>query len=190
MRKVLSGVMGLVMTGAVVTASAYALWSAQATVSGFNFNTGSLSLLVSADGTNFDDAINVSALSVNNAFPGFEDFTTFYIQNDSEEDLDISTRLVSADVWDAALAAEVEMAVVPEGGTPDTDGSTPDTSDDYKSLADWNAAEHAFSPALPANTTVPMDVYIRLPEDADTSLQGKSLENITFTITGTQVVTP
>lgn len=179
MTKILSGVMGIVMTGAVVTASAYALWSAQATVSGFNFETGSLSLLVSKDNSTFENSINVSEWSITNAFPGQTWDDTLWLQNDSSEPLAIQAQLVSADVWDANLAEYVELAAVPQGETLE--------EEDYKTLNEWNTTPQVFAGELPADTTISVQTFLRLSEDAPSSVQNAMLENVTFTITGTQV---
>lgn len=187
MNKILSGAMGIVMTGAVVTSSAYALFSAQATVSGISFSTSTVALEVSANGTEFSPNLDAN-LDLEGAFPGYgmdNSVTAPLIVRNTSGDatLDVTAQLTAATGWnDSQLKDFVEVAVVPDDTLPEDVGD-----EEYMTLVEWNASPHAIIDALAPNTTAMVDVYVRLPETAPNSLQGKSLTDITFTLVGTQV---
>ncbi|PIY79632.1 MAG: hypothetical protein COY81_01560 [Candidatus Pacebacteria bacterium CG_4_10_14_0_8_um_filter_43_12] len=189
MKKIFYGVMSLVMTGAIVTASAYALFSAQATVSGIGFTTSTAGILVSPDGheENYHQDFNAN-LSITGAYPGFgvanNQKASLWIQNTSTGiAMDLTAQLTAATGWgDNDLKNYVQVAVIlPIQGVP--------LNGDYQTLATWNTSDPALT--LPGGSLASGDerefwVFVRLPEEAPDTLENTSLTDITFTITGTQ----
>lgn len=191
MNKIVTGVLGVATTGVLVSAAAYAAFTAQATISGINFTTGSAALEVSPDGTNYSTNFD-AGLDITGAFPGFgmdnSQTAPFWLRNNSAGNLtlDVEARLTSAGGWGTGLENYVELAVVPAG----TDPSTVD-DEEYLTLSEWNFTPHALINDLASGEEAEFDAYVRLREDAPDSVSGKSLTNITFTFTGTQTdVTP
>lgn len=190
MTKVLSGVMGIVMTGAVVTASAYALFTASATVNGINFSTGSVALEVSGDGTNF--ASNLPAgINIVGATPGFgvdlSENAQFFLRNSSTEgSLDVEAQLTAATGWgDNNLKDYVEVAVVQDLTPEDSGDDVAPTT--WYTLAQWNAEAKSLVTDLDSAEVAAFDAYVRMV-DAPNSEQNKSLTDITFTFTGESAV--
>lgn len=177
--------MSLIMTGAIVTASAYALFSAQATVSGIDFSTSTAGIEVSPDDTTYTSNFDAN-LSITNAFPGFgtanDQSASLWVRNTSSGiDLDLTAQLTAATGWDSNdLKNHVEVALVLPAVTP---GDT-----EYLTLAEWNATPQAL-PGGPLGEGEDREyvAYVRLPVTAPDTLEGASLTDITFTITGTQV---
>jgi hypothetical protein len=182
MRKILSGVMGIAMTGAVVTASAFALWSAQATVSGINFSTGSLALEVApaADGPWASDWD--ADLTIDNAYPGWQEEAPFFVRfNPGDGVMDVYLQLTAATGWnESALKNYVEVAVL-------EDETLEPAEEDFMTLAEWDADSHMIIDDLAAGEEgEELLVVARLSEDAPDTVQNKSLTDITFTFTGVQ----
>lgn len=187
MNKIMTGMLGVVATAAVVTTAAYAAFTSQATISGIDFSSGSALLQVSGDGTNYTSNLDAN-LSISGAFPGFgmdnSQMVSFWIQNNSTGDvpLDVTAQLTSAGGWGTGLENYVELAVVPAGETVD--------NADYLSLSTWNTTAQNLADDLAAGEEAEFDAYVRLRDDAPNSVSGVSLTDITFTLTGTTPETP
>ncbi len=180
MRKILSGLLGVVMTASVVGGVAYAAFTAQATVNGIDITAGTAALKV---GAAINPASNIfsAGLVLAGVYPGYSQNTTFVVKNEGTVNLTITGQLTGAGGWNDAgvnLKDYVEVAV--------------NTSDDslgtgYLTLVNWNSGAIAF----PGTAIAPGDnrtykVYVRVPASAPDLIQGQSLTNITFTLIGTQ----
>ncbi|MBP9687151.1 hypothetical protein KBD68_00640 [Candidatus Woesebacteria bacterium] len=184
MRKILSGMLGIVMTASVVGGVAYAAFTTTATVNGINITAGTASLVVGSNSGNLA-TIFPANLSISNVFPGFgildNQTTTFVVKNTGTVNLAISAQLTDATGWNdvgADLKNNVEVAI----NTADNTSGT-----GYHTLVEWNAGQIAFPGiAVTPNEERTYNVYVRVPASAPNSIQGQSLTNITFTLTGTQ----
>lgn len=184
MRKILSGLLGVIMTASVVGGVAYAAFTTTGTVNGINITAGTASLTVGATANPTLPTFN-TGLTLTAVYPGFgvadDQHTTFVVKNTGSVSLAITGQLTAADGWTttgANLKNYVEVAV--------------NTSDDlsgtgYHTLADWNAGAIAFpGVAVTPNENRTYKVYVRVPASAPDLIQGEHLENIGFTLTGTQ----
>lgn len=180
MNKIIAGIMGIVAVLSVVSVSAYALFSAQATVSGITLNTGTAGLKVGpGTGTPTQSSVNLSVSDtlVPGETPVAQPFT---LLNDSNEvDFNLTARLTSAGGDWGVLSNLIEAGVYAENQAAE------DAT--WKTLADWNAADVTL-PAGPLNNGTERTYYVmyRLSSAATESVAGKSLTNITFVFTGTQ----
>ncbi len=181
MKKILFGLVGLLTSGAVIVGTAYALFTAQATVNGINFSTGSASIGVSKTNSSFGPTLN-AGLTLANIFPGFgmddSQQAPFWIINNSPEPMTMTAVLTSASGWGNGLEGYVKMAV----NTADNSAGT-----GYHTLSEWNASGFTLPGPVAAATSQEYKIYVQLPYEAPNSVAGQSLTNITFTITGTQV---
>lgn len=176
MNKILSGVLGIVMVASITGGTAYALFTSQATVNGISLSTGSASLLVEGEST-LDAGINLT-----NLFPGFTDSATFTLTNASTANiaLAVKAQLTAAGGDWADLSNVIEVAV--------KDDAVPPEESDFYTLAEWNAAPIDFGgDAISQGADKDYEVTVRVPESAGDEIAGKSLTNITFVLTGTQV---
>lgn len=189
MRKIFSGVLGVILTASVVTGAAFALFSASATVSGINFSTGNALIEVSkTEESGYTTSLDAD-LNITGVVPGFgEDnsqFAPIFVRNGSDFTVAVTAQLTAATGWNSnALKNYVQVAVVPEGETP--------ADEDYKTLVQWNATPQPLVEG--DNELAPDEVrqyvaFVRLPSDAPDTLEGASLTDIEFTITGTQTET-
>jgi hypothetical protein len=185
MRKILSGLLGVVMTASVVGGVAYAAFTTTGTVNGINITAGTAALKVGATASPSNTSTFNAALTLSAVYPGYgvanDQHTTFVVSNTGSVSLAITAQLTAAAGWTttgANLKNYVEVAV----NTADDSSGT-----GYHTLADWNAGLIAF----PGTAINPGDdrtykVYVRVPASAPDLIQGEHLENITFTLTGTQ----
>lgn len=183
MKKILSGILGLALTLTVVGGVAYAAFTSTASVHGITIETASTGLTVGSHGgslsDNFDAGLNLTGL-----VPGYgidnSKFTSFDVSNGSTDSINLKLfgQLTHVDSgWGTGLENWVEVAV---NNATDTAGTG------YHTLADWNSTGFDFpGPAIAPGITT-YKVYVRVPSDAPNSIQGKSMTNITFVITGTQ----
>jgi hypothetical protein len=184
MRKILSGLLGVVMTASVVGGVAYAAFTTTGTVSGINITAGSATLTVGAAIDPVSNLFNAS-LSIANVYPGFgvanDQNTTFVVKNTGTVNLTITGQLTAATGWNdtgANLKNYVEVAV---NTSNDSSGTG------YFTLADWNSGAIAFpGTAITPSENRTYKVYVRVPASAPDLIQGETLTNITFTLTGTQ----
>ncbi len=190
MRKILSGMLGLIMTTAVVGGVAYAAFSTTATVEGISISAGNAALEIFDSGHVSKAADWVTGLNLQNVYPGFQQSTTFSLKNNSTSaiSLAITGQLTAAANW-PNLNEAVEVAV---------NDSTNTTGTGWITLKQWNAAPVTFpGAAIAPNTETTYNVFVRVPTvySAGTALAGQpvgneinglSLNNIVFTLTGTQ----
>lgn len=177
MTKIMSGVLGLAAVITLVSGSAYALFTSQATVNGINLQTGSADLLVAIDGT-FSSSENANGATAQ-LYPGQEASIPFRLQNAGTLPLDVVVRLTSATGDWGALKDTVQVKVEDDEGN--------ETS--WLTLAQWNEANRQ----LPGDDLAPEDdnkeyiVHYRMLSSVGNEAMNKALTNITFVFTGTQV---
>lgn len=192
MRKILSGFLGIVAVLSVVSASAYAVFTANATVSGIQLQTSTSVLSVSiGDDGNFQSTRSLGNTGFNTLIPGKDDWGQFALKNESSTsssdplNFGVTAQLTHADGdWDA-LKDQIEAVVYLDDGT--STAATSGKSTGWVPLSTWNAGPVALpgGPIAPG-ATVKYIVRYRLNASADNSVAGKSLTNVTFVFTGTQ----
>lgn len=190
MRKILSGMLGIVMTAAVVGGVAYAAFTTQATVEGISIASGDASLQV-YDGFNYTPNWD-TGLDLTGVFPGYTENTILQVKNmeTSVVSLNVTAKLTSAlSGWggDLTYATLVDVQL----------DSDPGEHTGFKSLAAWNAGEVT----LPGGALAPSEVrdyrvvvqigptYLDGPligNAVGNEILGESITGITFTLTGTQ----
>lgn len=178
MKKILSGLIGVFAIVGLVSASAYALFTAQATVSGLDLNTGTAGLEVSAPG--FPQAPSINFGLEDTLVPGETNTIGFTLHNTSDDvDFNLTTKLTSAGGDWGDLNSLVNLTI--SYGGENVSGS----------LANWNAGEiplpDGVDGPLESGETRTYEVTYGLDASATSVVAGKSLTNITFVFTGTQV---
>jgi len=182
--------LGLIMTTAVVGGVAYAAFTTTATVEGISISAGSATLQVFNTTTNAYTSDWNTGLNLTNVFPGFQQTTTFQLKNNSDSavSLIVSGQLTEATNW-PNLNEAVEVAV---------NDSTNTTGTGWITLKQWNTAPVTFpGAALTQGEARTFNVFVRVPTvySAGTALAGQpvgneinglTLNNIKFTLTGTQ----
>lgn len=176
MTKIMSGVLGLAAVITLVSGSAYALFTSQATVSGINLQTGSADLQVAFDGTSFESSKNAGATAF--LSPGETKQIPFQLKNTGDLELNVVSRLTSAGGDWNALKDVVQVRVTTDD----------DSNDPWLTLSQWNEANRQ----LPGSTLLDDEVeeytvHYRMPVGVGNEAMNKALTNITFVFTGTQV---
>lgn len=191
MKKILMALMTIAITIGLASGAAYALFSDTATVSGIAIGSGNADLMISAMNatTGFDDDLVFPSefnTALSNLYPGFEDRAEIWLRNDSASHilLDINGRLTSASGDWGALKDVIQIRVQAD------DLSGPVTS--WKTLAEWNATGGVHFPGddIGQNEVKKYWVYLRVPSSATNSIADKSMSDVTFVLTATQVNYP
>lgn len=143
----------LLATGAAATA--WALFTSQATVSGQNVTTGTLSISAETASTS-------SPISATGMLPGDSASTNIALENTGSSGLYYSIQLPLDDSSTLALADAIQATV--------TVGSLTET----RSLSAWQTGSLHIGTALATGSSADVTVTISLPTGADNSLQGTS----------------
>ena len=181
MKKIIFSFLAIALTIGVVSGTAFALFSDTATVSGISIAAGNADILVSGDGTNFDDKAADIGVDINGIYPGMTFSDNFYIKNESDSviALNISGQLTAATGDWAALSPWLWLKI--------DDAATPANTTGWITLAAWNAGSVNF-PSNPLAHLATREYIANFKVDpAATDIADKSLTDITFVITGTQV---
>lgn len=195
MKKIYLSILSIVATIGIVSGAAYALFTDTVTVSGLTVSTGNADLQINVENsnayTNYKDSIDLATYGLNNLFPGAKGDELFYLRNISNGAFYLrpSVRLTAAGGDWNALKDIIEINIT------DTDDSN--YSWGWRTLAWWNSEDRTISNtpgiAPESNPTVDPEnshrykVEVRIPSSADNTISGKTLSNVTFVITGTQV---
>lgn len=193
MNKILSGILGLVLTLGLVGGSAYALLSDTASVTGIALSTGSASLLVKPEqeGAVYGETAPLNnAVFANTLIPGRSEWGRFMVMNDSSDsdvdpiDMDLTGQIVSYSGNWGLLSPVVECAVYLEAtGTPETGDTT-----GWGTLSTWETSPVPLpGGALVSGEERTYTIRCRLPETAGNEVAGLSLSDVQFDIVGTQV---
>jgi hypothetical protein len=143
---------------------------------------------------NGEDSL-ANALTVTNAYPGWQDAAYFELTNNSSTpiQLDTTAKLVSATGHWGELKDVVSVAVVEYANSTDATnaksagnpglGATANTG--WKTLSDWNSADTSFGNTLANPGTHSYLIWATVPSSADNSVSGKAV-SVDYVITGTQ----
>ncbi|OGL56069.1 hypothetical protein A2574_02190 [Candidatus Shapirobacteria bacterium RIFOXYD1_FULL_38_32] len=183
MKKIIFSFLAIALTIGVVSGTAYALFFDTATVAGISVTAGSADIKISGDGETYvDNAPNIG-VNITDIFPGYQMNDNFFIQNVSASiiGLDITGQLTSAGGDWAALSPKLWLKI--------DDATDPTFTTGWLTLAQWNnAAINLPSNPLAHNTSREYIANFQVdPAATSAEIAGKSLTNITFVLTGTQV---
>jgi len=184
MRKILSGMLGIVMTAAVVGGVAYAAFSSTASVEGVSFSTGDATLLV-WDGDSYE-SVFTSGWTFSSLFPGATGTPqSFWLKNTSDVavDLALTGKLRDGVVGDwTVFKNNVEIAITDFGEGP---GGT-----DWYDLETWNAGTAAFDAGsnfvLSQGEEQQYTMHVRVKSTAGSEMENQTLSGVNFDFTGTQ----
>ncbi len=191
MKKIYLSILSIVATIGIVSGAAYALFTDTVTVSGLTVSTGNADLQINVMNENVDgnylnniDVSSLSGFSIPSLYPGLNANETFWLRNISNGSFHLrpSVQLTSAGGNWNALKEIVEINIT-------------DLSDNYswgwRTLAWWNSETKTISQTPGLNTGTAnahqYKIEVRVPTSADNTISGKTLSNVTFVITGTQV---
>lgn len=193
MKKILLGVLGLLVAGSVTFATARALFTATATVNSIHIRAGTAGLEVGPDAQNTSTTWNLgNDWLVDGFYPGWGEAndknTNIVVENTGNSvPMSIKAQLTSANSadWANDLKYAVEVAVN-RGG--DSTG--------YYSLLQWNEGAISLPGTIDPLNTATYTVYMRVPrnygfgyyggKEVGNEIAGKYLQSIEFTLTGTQ----
>lgn len=191
MKKIISGLFGIIMTTTVVSGVAYSVFTSTAVAEGINVTAGSAGLkILNIVSGSFVDYWN-TGLNLDNVYPGFEQTTQVTLKNDSTAavSLEVTGQITAADNW-PNLTEAVEIKI--------TDHSDSSKSTNWMTLSEWKDAPVTFpGEAIKQNEEKMYDVSIRVPHqysenttlagtEIGNEISGLTLENIQFTLIGTQ----
>ncbi len=187
MKRIILGVLSIFALVAVVTGSAFALFSDTATVSGVTLSSGNADLKIETDFPNLHDGVddlNLAGFTVPALYPGVSYSHDLWLQNKSASNfaLHVTGQLTAANNW-PNLADYVQVRISAKSGY-----GTGDTG--WHTLSEWNAAPIAFPTDIPHS--MPNDhwgyvIELKVDPSVGNDLANKTLSNIVFTLTGTQV---
>jgi len=174
MRKILMGLMAIVLIAGVTTAAGYAVFTATATVNNIAFTSGTAGLEFSTDNSSWSSNLDYGATYgwfEQNVYPGFSDTKTIYLYNNSTSNisLDITAQLVSATGDWGLLSPVTSMTIYGQTYT----------------LADWNGANRPLYITLAHGISTPVTVTFSVASTADNTISGKTVST-NWVFTGTQ----
>jgi hypothetical protein len=177
MKKILTGLLGIVSVVAVTSVSAYALFIGQATVTGFNLQAGTAALTISQGDSTPTSNVNLAGTTIK-LVPGEVGSAVFTLHNEGDVNMTLKGRLTSAEGDWGALNSLIEARIY----TGDTPSGT------WRTLAEWNAEDGITISGgdLAEGGERDYTVQYRLVSTADNTVAGKMISNITFVFTGTQ----
>ena len=183
MKKIIFSFLAIALTIGVVSGTAYALFFDTATVAGISVSAGSADIKISGDGTNYDDNAPNIGVNIPNIFPGYQMNDNFFVQNVSVSNisLDITGQLTSAGGDWGDLSPKLWLKI--------DDASNSSFTTGWLTLAQWNNAAISLpNNPLANNASREYIAYFQVdPAATSAEIAGKSLTNITFVLTGTQV---
>ncbi|HLB51612.1 hypothetical protein A3F07_01790 [candidate division WWE3 bacterium RIFCSPHIGHO2_12_FULL_38_15] len=195
MRKVISGILGLTVVVGLVVGVAFAVFSDPASLTNMALSVGSNNLLIRLTGVG-SFAETVDATGFAELVPGGTEDVPFELQNNSNNQSfslagEIPSDPTTPENW-TALKGVVECVVFdPAGSGPGSigDGSTSDSSG-WFTLEEWRSASRDLpgDPLLEDGGTASLVLRCGIPVSvSDGTLAGKSLSDLEFKVTGTQL---
>ncbi len=181
MRKILTGILGVLLVVGVVSGSAAALFSATANVNNVAIRAGTAGLEFSTTGTgSWSTSYGFPDWLADNVYPGYANSATFYVRNISTAPiaLRISAQLMSAAYgWN-----EFEDVTNVWIGNPA--GST---GSGYFTLTEWNSSARDTQMVVPyGSVSTPMGIFFNISSGAGNGIAGQGIST-NWVLTGTQV---
>lgn len=183
MRKILSGMLGIVMSASVVGGVAYAAFSSTASVEGVSFSTGDATLSV-WDGDSYE-SVFTSGWSFSGLYPGATGTPqSFWLKNTSTVavTLGLTGKLRNGVVgdWDA-FKNNVEISITNFGVVSPTL---------WYDLETWNSGTPQFDSGstlvLSQGQEQQYQMHVRVKPEAGNEIENKTLSGVNFDFTGTQ----
>jgi len=179
MRKILMGLMAIVLIAGVTTAAGYAVFSATATVNNVAFTTGTAGLQFApnnnggaAPTTGWSSNYTFPTYLVTNVYPGYTSGTQYvWVENTSSSNISLalSAQLVSATGDWGVLNSVANMSIGTVSGP----------------LVNWNSADVPLNVTLASGQQMFLPVVFSISSSAGNEISGKSLIT-NWVITGTQ----
>lgn len=198
MKKIISGILGIVLVASVVSATAYALFSSNATITGVTVTAGNANLMV-GNATPEHAKTITSATPIANLYPGIyitkdvpgNDPINLYNTSTSPISLKVKSQITSwqsnGGDWNAlADSLQIRVINVTNPGSP-VNGA-------WHTLREWHDVGYDLpGDPLPQATATPysgkgsfeMEFYI--DASVGNEIANADLSNMTITMTGTQV---
>ena len=181
MKKIISGILGIVLIAGVVGGAAVAAFTSKATVGGVTFATGNADLKV-YNGTEWVNDWSPSNFNFAGMYPAYENYKMLYLKNMSTSPIALTVKgtLRNGVIGDwAALKDKVSVNV----------WLSADNNTGYHSLADWNSTGYELQGGnLAQNEQKNYRFYVMVDPSADNTLATKNLSGVNFDFTGTQVM--
>lgn len=182
MKKILFGLLGLVMTAGLLGGGAYALFSSQATLENVSFASGNATLQI-WDGDSYETTWN-STINLANMYPGYTSPAyNMWLKNASTAPISLSVamQLTNGGVnWPNGLENMVEALVANSDESANTG---------WISLNAWNTTPASLPGGNIAQGSESLyKLYFRMSDTADNSSADLSLPGVGFTFTGTQAL--
>lgn len=186
MKKIFMSILAIALTIGAVSGTAYALFSDTASVAGISISSGNANLEIYDGGTTTPIANLISALNgaLKNLYPGFTDYTTIKLANESTSNigLDLKVQLTNVGGDWSSLYNQVQLAIVPKG---EHNNVNPPEDAHFADLNHWSDAARAFGTTVDYNTFAEYNVFIKVKSAAGNEIAQKALSgNLVFT--GTQ----
>ncbi len=177
MKRIYAAFIVIILLAVGVGAATYALLSDTAKVDGITLATGNADIQISDDSLNFVEDYPVSD-SITGLVPGYQSPTiNFHLKNNGTVDLHVTVRLTHADDDWAALKDNVYIHVI-----------SADTGIDHDfTLAQWNSTDRDLG-NLSVGSTAEYSVDVHVPSSVGNEIANKQINNVTFIVTGTQIL--
>ena len=178
MKKILFGLLGLVMTAGLLGGGAYALFSSQATLENVSFASGNATLQI-WDDDSYEATWN-STIDLANMYPGYvSPVQEMWLKNASTAPINLGVVMAlttGGSGWGTLLKDVIEMRVA---------DSLDNTVVGWKSLNDWFTNPASLGSITPDSETL-YNLYFRMSDTADNTAANLSMPGVGFTLTGTQ----
>ncbi len=189
MKKIIMSILAIVITIGIVSATAYAAFNDEAQILGTTITSGNADLKFEVDGMADQDNLDLSSFStlIPKLYPGYHFEGQLWLKNHSTslQALKVSGKITSAGGDWGALSDKLELAINSRTGY-----GTPGLSTGWHTFSEWNTIGYDLPTIVPYTDPIfhwGYDVYFRVKSDAGNEIAGKTLSNIVFTLTGTQV---
>lgn len=191
MKKILTGILGIILVISVVSASAYAVFSSQATLTGLTVASGNANITI-GDGTgpNGVKTLPLNSATLPKLYPGIV-FTlpvNIHFHNESTADIDLKVK-GQITAW-SAPGAWNELA---DNVLVDVKNVTDNSGYVTYTLRQWHDAPRAL-PGNPlpygdwAHNNKAYEIRLRVPSNVGNEMANQVLNNIKMTVTGEQVL--
>jgi hypothetical protein len=191
MKKILTGILGIVLVASIVSASAYAIFSSQATLTGLTVASGNADITI-GDGTapNGVKTLPLNSIDIPELYPGvvYTLPTNIWFHNESTANINLSVK-AQITSW-SAPGAWNELA---DNVLVDVKNVTDGTGYVTYTLRQWNTAPRVL-PGNPlpygpwATNNKEYEVRLRVPASVGNEMANQVLTNIEMTITGEQIL--
>ena len=180
MKKILAGILGVLLVVGVVSGSAAALFSATANVNNVAIRAGTAGLEFSPNDSTWSTSYEFPDWLADNVYPGYANSATFYVKNTSSANIGLK---VSAQLMSAAYGWN-EFKDVTNVWIGDSAGSV---GSGYYTLTDWNLSAKDTQMVVPSGGgSTPMGIFFNISSGAGNGIANQGIST-DWVLTGTQV---